>query len=68
MLVMNKIDELIEKIRQRPSGWDTIEFFEHDIEMIMIEYAEYYANKCLAMIDNLPQEIPIGCFQLPEHD
>lgn len=46
---MNKIDELIEKIRQRPSGWDTVEFFEHDIETIMIEYAEWYAKKCLQM-------------------
>lgn len=44
---MSKILEMIERIRQNPQGWDTIEFFEHDIETIMKEYAEFYAKECL---------------------
>lgn len=70
---MTKIDELIDSIYNSKDRFDWV-----DIEKIMKEYAEWYANKCLLVADDMfdwdhdleewtsdykPSEI-----DLPEHD
>ncbi len=62
---MNKIEEFIEKYMLLIEDGVPIEC---SMEDAMIEYAEFYANKCLSLIVSLPQEIPFECFQLPEHE
>ena len=49
---MSKIEELIESIRNKNTGYDTQDFLDYSIERIMQEYAEYYAKKCLEIASN----------------
>jgi len=62
---MSKITEIIE------NNVFCVSEAEGDYEEVanaMREYAEWYANKCLALVDKMPQEIPIMSFQLPNHE
>jgi hypothetical protein len=63
---MTKIEELIH-MRKKYIGFDE-ELNEYSIIRIAQDYAEWYAKKCLDLADKLPNEIPIGSFQLPEHE
>lgn len=69
---MTKIDEVYDKYCYDEYGLSPskipIEDRKDDITDAMKEYAEWYANKCLALLDKLPLEVPIMSFQLPEHE
>ena len=44
---MTKIDELIKSICNKGTDYSPEWYSESDIEDIMIQYAEYYAKRCL---------------------
>lgn len=60
---MTKIKEIVDRIERFEGFCDS-----EDVKEVMKEYAEWYANKCLNLVDKLPIEVPIGSFQLPEHE
>ena len=59
---MTKIEELIESIRTKNSDYGTQDFHDYQIELIMQEYAEYYAKKCLEMLDSEAEYTDQNCY------
>jgi len=64
---MSKIEKIL---RQKLTNeeYEELGSLEDLISRVAVEYAEWYANKCLELVDKMPQEIPIMSFQLPDHE
>lgn len=75
---MNRLLKLIESIKRPMGDYGDQDFYDVDIESIMIKYAEEYAHKCLSvaaqnafarMHNDSPivEKTSITQIRLPEH-